>query len=159
MSDEPYDTVFSLPSVDDDPDTEIGVLLMGLGPERLLAGLGVACREPAADAATVTMLVDQLRHGARADTTFGQAVAAGIARWRLACEAIAAADLDLGRRPAGLRELWRSAVAALSAGAAEDDRLRTTGAAERVYLAACWLRPEEITTMTEEHGVLPELPS
>lgn len=156
---EPYDTIFSLPSVDDDPDTEIGVLLMGFGAERLLAGLGTACREPAADTATVTLLVDQLRHGARTDTTFDEAVAAGVARWRLACEAIAATNLDLGRRSADLRRLWDSAVTALSAGAAEDGRLRTTGAAERVYLAACWLRPEEITTMTEEHGVLPELPS
>lgn len=158
MSD-PYDTMFSLPSVDDDPDTEIGVLLMGLGPERLLAGLGVACREPAADAATVTMLVDQLRHGVRTDTTFEEALAAGVARWRLACVAIAAADLELGHRSAGLRALWRSAATALAAGATTDRRLSTASAAERVYLTACWLRPEEITTMTEEHGVLPELPS
>jgi hypothetical protein len=154
-----YDTVFSLPSVDDDPDTEIGVLLMGFGPERLLAGLGVACREPAAGAATVTMLVDQLRHGVRADTTFDDAVADGVRRWRVACLGIAAARLDHGPRSAALRRLWESAASALAAGAESEPRLRTTGAAERVYLTACWLRPEEITQMTEEHVVLPEFPS
>ena len=37
-----YDTEFALPAVDDEPDTEIGVLLMGLESERVLAGLGVA---------------------------------------------------------------------------------------------------------------------
>lgn len=158
MSDQ-FNTIFSLPSVDDGPDTEIGVLLMGFAAERLLAGLGTACGEPAADAATVTLLVDQLRHGVRADATFADAVADGVARWRLARAGIAAARLDPGPRSADLRRLWEAAASELAAGAAVDERLRTTGAAERVYLTACWLRPEEITTMTEEPGVLPELPS
>lgn len=156
---ERYDTIFSLPSVDDDPDTEIGVLLMGFGPERLLAGLGVACREPGTDPATVTMLVDRLRHGVGSGTTFAAAVAAGATRWRLASAAITAGNMDPGPRSAALRRLWESAASALAAGAVADERLRVAGAAERVYLTACWLRPEEITQMTEEHVVLPELPS
>jgi Family of unknown function (DUF6187) len=154
-----YDTIFALPSVDDGPETELGVLLMGLGPERLLAGLGVACRDPAADPATVTVLVDQLRHGARPDLTFEDAVAEGARRWRVAGEGLAAANLDPGPRSAALRRLWKSAADAIAAGADAVPRLRTSGAAERVYLTACWLRPEEITRITEEHVVLPELPS
>jgi Family of unknown function (DUF6187) len=156
---EPYDTMFSLPSVDDDPDTEIGVLLMGLNPDRLLAGLGVACQDPAAAPAAVTLLVDQLRHGVRQDLTFEGAVAAGTARWLLAAEGFAAAEPRSGPASAALRRLWESAAAALADGADVAPQLRTTGAAERVYLTACSLRTEEITRITEEHVVLPELPS
>ena len=154
MAEEP-DTIFALPSVDDDPDTELGVLLMGFGPERLLAGLGMACREPDADPATVTTLVDQLRHGVRADVTFEDAVAAGVARWRAVRAGLAEVDPGPGTRTAALRRLWESTFEALAAA----PRVRTTSAAERVYLTACWLRPEEITQLTEEHVVLPELPS
>ncbi len=151
--------MFSLPSVDDDPETEIGVLLMGLGPERLLAGLGVASLDPTTDPATATLLVDQLRHEARPDRTFEDAVAAGARRWRVACDGFVAANVDLGLRSAALRRLWASAEAAIGACAAETPQLRTAGAAERVYLVACWLRQAEITTIAEEHVVLPELPS
>lgn len=159
MSEPRYDTIFSLPSVDDDPDTEIGVLLMGLGPERLLAGLGVACGDAGLDAAAVTLLVDQLRHGTRPDRTFDDAVEAGARRWLLAREASDAADLGTGTRSAALRKLWAAAAEALAASAARAPQLRTTGAAERVYLTACWLWPEEITQIAEENGVLPERPS
>jgi hypothetical protein len=159
---EVYDTNFSLPSVDDDPDTEVGILLMGLGPERLLAGLGVASRElvptagSTADPATVTLLVDQARHG-MAD--FAGLVAAGARRWRHAREGFRAANLVPDLRSASLRQVWASASAALASGAEVAPQLRTDSAAERVYLIACWLRPEEITTIAEEHVVLPELPS
>jgi hypothetical protein len=156
---EEYDTIFSLPSVDDDPDTEIGVLLMGFGPERLLAGLGMAGRDPAADPAIVSLLVDQLRHGVRRDLTFEGAVAEGARRWRVACEGIVAANLDLGPRTAALRRLWERAAGALADGEDVAPQLRTTGAAERSYLIACWLRLEEITRIAEEHLVIPELPS
>lgn len=155
---ERYDTIFSLPSVNDDPDTEIGVLLMGLGPERLLAGLGVASRDPTLTPATVTLMVDHLRHGVREDLTFEAAVAAGVRRWLLAREGLFAADLGTGRRSA-LRQLWAAATHALDAGAAVAPQLRTAGGAERVYLTACWLRPEEITEIAEEHVVLPEVPT
>jgi len=156
---EQYDTLFSLPSIDDDPDTELGVLLMGLGPDRLLAGLGVAGRDPTADPATVTLLVDQLRHGARAELMFSDAVAAGARRWQVACEGFVAANLSLGLRSAALRRLWESAADMIAAFSDATPQLRTTGAAERVYLIACWLRLAEIATIAEEHVVLPELPS
>ncbi|HWM02866.1 MAG TPA: DUF6187 family protein [Actinophytocola sp.] len=153
---EPYDPIFSLPSIDDDPDTEIGVLLMGLGPERLLAGLGVADRVD--DPASATLLVDQLRHDARPDLTFDDALAAGAVRWRVARVGLVAADPG-GTRSAALRRLWDSAVAAVSAAAHVVPELRTPGAAERVYLAACWLRREEIDRTAEGHVVVPELPT
>ena len=157
MSDPEYDTVFSLPSVDDDPDTEVGVLLLGLGPERLLAGLGVACRNPALEPATVTLLVDQLRHDVRTDLTFADAVAEGARRWRLACEGLVETKLDPGPRSADLRRMWGRATEAIAQDA--DPRLRTEGAAEQVYLVGCWLRCVEITEIAEEHVVLPELPA
>jgi hypothetical protein len=149
---EPYDTVFSLPSIDDDPDTELGVLLMGLGPERLLAGLGVAGRTE--DPAIATMLVDQLRHGTRPDLVLADAVTAGARRWRALRPALLAADP--GPAPsAALRRLW-SGAAEVVAWACD---VRTLGAAERVYLTACWLRRKEIDRTAEEHLVVPELPA
>jgi hypothetical protein len=147
---ERYDTTFSLPSVDDDPDTEIGVLLMGFGPERLLAGLGVACRGEATDPATVTLLVDQLRHAVVPGDTFDTAVAEGARRWRDARAGLDAANHRPGTRSAALRRLWESAAAVIAASVDEMPRLRTQCAAERVYLTACWSRPEEITQIVEE---------
>jgi len=141
-----YDTVFALPSVDDHPDTELGVLLMGFAPDRLLAGLGVAVTEPAAGPAAVTLLVDQLRHGVRPDRTFAGAVAAGAARWRAARAGFAVAGLTGGPRSAALRRLWEDAAATLAA-STDVAGLRTDGAAERVYLTACWLRRDEVTAL------------
>jgi hypothetical protein len=154
-----FNTAFSLPSIDDDPDTELGVLLMGLGPERLLAGLGVASGDPGADAAAVTLLVDQLRHGVRPGETFENALAAGAARWRVAREGFATLRTGTGRRSAALRRLWESAADFVDAGAAVAPQLRTAGGAERVYLIACWTRLAEITRIMEEHGVPPEVPT
>lgn len=154
---EPYDTEFSLPGVDDDPDTEIGVLLMGFAPERLLAGLGVASRDPTLEPAAATLVVDQLRHGIRPDFTFDGAVAAGVQRWRVACEGFAVANLHPGPRSAALRRLWQSAADTIAAYANRAPQLRTAGAAERVYLTACLLRLAEITQIAEEYVVLPEL--
>jgi len=140
-----YDTVFSLPNVDEDPDTELGVLLMGLGPERLLAGLGVAATGTieAADPATTTLLVDQLRHDARPDRTFADAVAAGGDRWHAARPRLTAAAPAGGTRSAALRRLWASAVDTVTAADV------ASGHAERVYLAACWLRREEIDRVAQ----------
>jgi Family of unknown function (DUF6187) len=149
MPDE-YDTVFSLPSVDEDPDTELGVLLMGFAPERLLAGLGVAAAGDD-DPAAATLLVDQLRHGARLDLTMAAAFTAGATRWRGARPYLEAADPDPGLRSAALRRLWAAALTAVgNAGL-------TLGHAERVYLAACWLRRAEIDRAVEDDRGTPEL--
>lgn len=131
-----YDTVFSLPSVDEDPDTELGVLLMGLGAERLLAGLGVA--GPDSDPATTTLVVDQLRHRARHDMSLQAALDVGGERWRAARLRLAAAAPANEVRSAALRKLWAAAMrTATDAGVA-------SGRAELVYLTACWLRRDEI---------------
>lgn len=129
-----YDTVFSLPAVDSEPETELGVLLMGLGPERLLAGLGVAAGDPVA----ATLVVDQLRHGTRPDLTFEVALTAGAARWRAARPGLTAAAPEAAYRSADLRRQW---VAAVDVVVAADV---AAGAAQRVYFAACWLRRAEI---------------
>jgi hypothetical protein len=137
-----YDTVFSLPNVDEDPDTELGVLLMGMGPERLLAGLGVAATGTE-DPATATLLVDQLRHDARPDRAFADAVAAGGGRWQAARPRLTAAAPQDGTRSAALRRLWATAVDTVAAADV------APGHAERVYLAACWVRKDEIDRVAQ----------
>lgn len=137
-----YDTIFAFPSVDDDPDTELGVLLMGLGPERLLAGLGVA--GPDDEPVTVTLLVDQLRHGVPDDRAMAAAVAEGAARWRRLRPALRAAEPGPGVRSAALRRLWCDAVDVVTGS------VRPSGRGELVYLAACWLRRDEIDQTTED---------
>ena len=131
-----YDTVFSLPSVDEDPDTELGVLLMGLGAERLLAGLGVA--GPASDPATTMRVVDQLRHRARHDMSLEAALAVGGERWWAARPRLAAAAPANEVRSAALRKLWAAAMRTVT------DAGVAPGRAELVYLTACWLRRDEI---------------
>lgn len=147
---ERYDTEFALPSVDDDPGTEIGVLLMGFNAERLLAGLGVASTEPVADAAAVTMYVDQLRHDARDDRTLADALVAGARRWQAVRPGLAAVLVGAGERSASLRQQWAAAAAALASAGELAPELRTSGDADQVYLVACWLRRAEITRQAEE---------
>lgn len=145
-----FDTVFALPAVDDHPETEIGVLLMGFGPERLLAGLGVASRKLAGEPATVTTYVDQLRHGARDDLTLVDALIAGVERWRAARAGLTAVQVRPGTQSAALRQLWVAAATGLAAAGDTAPGLRTSSDAERVYLVACWLRRAEITREAEE---------
>lgn len=135
-----YDTVFSLPSVDEDPNVELGVLLMGLRPERLLAALGVAVsgRHPAEAPGAVLLVVDQLWHGVRAGLTFAAALAAGGERWRTDRPRLVAAAPAAETRTAALRRLWAVAAATVAAAGVADD------GAESVYLTACWLRRAEI---------------
>ncbi len=136
-----YDTVFALPAVDEEPETELGVLLMGLGPERLLAGLGVAADD---DPVAATLVVDQLRHGTRRDLTFAAALEAGGQRWLAALPRLVAAAPVSAYRSAALRRQWAAAEAVVAAAGVAD------GVAERVYLAACWLRRGEIDRLATE---------
>lgn len=152
MSD--YDTRFSLPSVDDDAATEIGVILMGLGAERLLAGLGAA--RAGDDPTTVTLLVEQLRHGVPDGTALPAAVAEGAAKWRGARDTLVATDPG-GVRSAALRQLWCGATRTVAAAALIDPTLATLGDAERAYLAACWLRRAEVDLCTEEFHDPPDV--
>lgn len=132
----PFDTRFSLPACDDPPSTEIGVIVMGLTAEQLLAGLGVAAL--ADDPAAVTLLVDQIRHDGTVGLTLGHLVAVGLDRWRAAQPALAAAG-PRDHRTASLRHAWAQAYGALT-----EYEVGKMGQAAAVYLTACWLRATEI---------------
>jgi hypothetical protein len=144
-------TLFSLPGVDDPPLTEIGVILMGLETDRLLTGLGAAA-ETDDDPARVTLLVDQLRHGARPGLT--DALAAGARRWRSARPALAAADPGGPPQTAAIRTLWTKTLGTVTAA-----RVGPPGAAGQAYLAACWLRRTDVDRFLEDRHGVPELPA
>jgi hypothetical protein len=137
----PADTVFSLPAVDDPPSTEAGVILLGLDPGYLLAGLAVASL--ADDPAAVTLLVDQVRHSGVASFDIGQLMSAGVARWRAVRGALLAAE-DRGAGTASPRLAWARAYAAL----ARCD-VGPLGPAAAVYLTACLLRHAELDRYCE----------
>jgi Family of unknown function (DUF6187) len=142
-----YDTRFSLPAVHDPPSVEVGVILLGLGAERLLAGLGVAALGD--DPARVTLLVDQLRHGLPTLTRLDSVIEDGARRWGSARTALTAADRG-GRVSAAVRQAW-SAGADLVATA----ELGDAGPATRAYLTACWLRRTEVDRYLEDRHALP----
>jgi hypothetical protein len=130
----PSDTRFSLPACDDEPSTEIGVVVLGLPAGRLLAGLGAAML--ADDAAQVTLLIDYLSHGGAHELTLDQLVAAGVNRWRAVWPGLAAAGM-VRRYP--LRQAWSQAYHLVSR------IIRPAAPAETVYLTACWLRESEVS--------------
>lgn len=136
-----FDTRFSLPAVNDLSSTEVGVILMGLDAERLLAGLGLATL--ADDPALVTLVVDQVRHHAFEPVTLNAVLAAGARRWRSARAVLAATDRDASMS-AALRQMWTRALGVVTAADVGE-----TGPASRAYLAACWLRRTEVDRCTE----------
>jgi hypothetical protein len=147
---EAYDTRFSLPGVEDPPSTEIGVMLLGLDAERLLAGLGMAEHSVAEhsiaehwnDTARVTLLVDQARHGVLDGCPLTAAVAAGARRWRDARPALAAAA-DPGPPSAALRQAWAQTYRTVATTAVCQPE-----SAAHSYLTACWLRRDEVDRHT-----------
>jgi hypothetical protein len=151
LSEEQYDTRFSLPAVDDPAAVEVGVILLGLDAERLLAGLGVATLGD--DPAVATQVVDQLRHGLPALESLRTVVDGGAARWRSARPALAAAQPD-GPVSAAVRRAWAQVLHTVdTAGLGE------LGPAGRAYLAACWLRRSEVDDYLEAHHAVPPLPA
>ena len=134
-SEDPADTVFSLPAVDDPASTEAGVVLMGLDTERLLAGLAMASL--ADDAGTVALLVDEAQHRGSVSLSADMLVAAGIRRWRAVRASLPAAGFaDHGASPR-LAWVWAyDALARCDAGG--------VGPAAAVYLTACMLRHSEV---------------
>jgi hypothetical protein len=137
------DTRFAMPSVDAPASTEIGVILLGLDAERLLAGLGMATL--ADDPATVALSVDHTRHGAALRFATDMLVEAGCRRWTAASPALAEATRGL-HPSASPRQAWPQAERAVDT----VDPL-TTGPACRAYLTACWLRRNEIDRWVEDH--------
>jgi uncharacterized protein DUF6187 len=143
-----HSTEFSLPAVDDPASTEIGVILMGLETDRLLAGLGLA--SVADDPTMVTMVVDQARHGALPAITADSLVAAGADRWRRA--RVELDKVDAVATSAALRQLWAKALHAV-----EVAEVGELGPASRAYLAACWLRRSEVDRHLEANRAVPEV--
>jgi len=131
-----FDTRFSLPAVDDPPATEVGVILMGLDAERLLAGLGLATL--ADDPAVVTLVIDRVRHDGVARMPLDALVEAGARRWRSVRAALAAASQGIPVS-GSLRQVWTQTLRALSV-----CEVGELGPATASYLAACWLRREDI---------------
>jgi uncharacterized protein DUF6187 len=132
-----FDTLFSLPAVDDPPAIEIGVILMGLDAERLVAGLGLASM--ADDAALVTLAVDHLRHAAPHPFSLEGALTAGVRRWLAARPALAVADPGPPPVAASIRQTWTRTVRTLAVAVIGD-----AGPATRAYLAACWIRRHDV---------------
>ncbi|MEJ3747480.1 DUF6187 family protein [Actinomycetes bacterium KLBMP 9797] len=133
---EAFDPRFSLPAVDAPPLTEVGVILLGLDAARLLAGLGSA--GTAGDPAPVALAVDEARHGVAGRPAFADLVSSGRERWSAARGELAAAD-PASTPSAAPRRLFASAMDTV-AGAG----LGELGLAERAYLAACWVRRDEV---------------
>jgi len=135
------DLRFTLPSVEDPPMLEAGVVLLGLDAERLLAGLGLAAL--ADDPALVTLAVDRIRHDARGALSTGQLVALGARRWRKVRDALAAAGAP--GPPAGSpRWAWVRAARVVQAAREREAPGAGLSAACAAYLTACWIRRDEI---------------
>lgn len=130
---EPRDSRFVLPSLDDPGSTEAGIILLGLDAERLLAGVGFA--ELADDPALVTQAVDHARHSVAA-FGFPALVAAGARRWTSVREAIAATPEMTHAGP--LRQEWEHTERRVA------EAVPGAGPASVGYLAACWLRRDDV---------------
>ncbi len=73
------------------------------------------------------------------------AVAAGGERWLATRPHLAAVSAAVSTRSAALRKLWSAAVDTVA------DAGVAAGHAERVYLAACWVRKDEIDKLATTH--------
>ncbi|HET9139101.1 DUF6187 family protein [Actinophytocola sp.] len=143
---EPFDSRFTLPAVDDPAAVEVGVILLGLDGQRLLAGLGLATL--ADDPTSVALLVDRLRHGVGTGIDLSTALAAGTRRWH----AVRAALTGTPGNTAAVRAAWVRACAVI-----DDAGLTGLGPASRAYLAACWLRQSEVDRYLEDPDDVPEV--
>jgi len=133
------DLRFVLSDVDADPVCEAGMILLGLPPQLLLAGLG-SCGS-AADPGRIAMTVDRLRHassatpGRPATSAMADAIAEGALRWRAARAALEIA-LPVLPASAAVRATFARCFEALGDMASPV----IAGQAERAYIAVCWMR-------------------
>lgn len=139
MSELAADTLFTLPAVDDPASTEVGIILLGLDADRLLAGVGLA--QLGDDPALVTLAVDQLRHGAMLEIGPESLVASGIQRWQHVRAVLASAPPVA--KTGSLRLTWERTSAVLTSAIAD------LGPASIAYLTACWLRRDDIDRRAE----------
>ncbi|GGS31655.1 DUF6187 family protein [Actinokineospora fastidiosa] len=135
---EQTDLRFAMPAVDDPVDTEVGIILLGLDADRLLAGLGMTSL--ADDPGRVAVTVDRMRHG-RPGLDADGLVRAGAGYWRAIRPSIAAAYPEPAAS-ASVRQSWNRAYRALDTPA-----LGPIGLATRVYLTACWLRRADVDAL------------
>jgi hypothetical protein len=143
-----YSTEFALPNVDDPASVEVGVILLGLDADRLLAGLGLTAL--ADDPAMVTLVVDQARHNAARNLGADALLDLGISRWRVVRDRIA----EVGPTASvALRQQWAQAMHAV-----ERAKLGELGPASRAYLSACWLRRFDVDKHLESNRGLPPVP-
>ncbi|MEC3976943.1 DUF6187 family protein [Amycolatopsis sp. H20-H5] len=145
----PHDTRFSLPAIDDDPATEQGVILLGQDAGRLLAGLGLASL--ADDPALVTLAVDRIRHGSLDHLKPPGLVELGVTRWLSVRGSLPGPEVADG---GALRKVWERAMRIVSRS------VDHTGPASLSYLAACWLRRDDVDKLVsgrEPRDVLPEV--
>jgi hypothetical protein len=133
---------FTLPAVDHPASTEVGVILAGLDTGRLLAGLGLASL--ADDATTVTLMVDQLRHGGDGRIDFDVAVRVGARRWQAVRPALVATGYSTSVS-GSIRQAWERAQRVVLAA-----DIGALGPATQAYLAACWLRRDGIDQLATE---------
>ncbi|OXM59623.1 DUF6187 family protein [Amycolatopsis vastitatis] len=145
------DSRFDLPDLEVTAAEEAGVILLGLDPDRLLAGLGFAGL--ADDPGLVAQIVDRARHGGFT-TGHAELVDGGARRWRLLRPAVAAVPAKAAS--GGLRREWRDTAARVAVAVPD------AGPAARAYLAACWIRREEIDRLTDREDlrdVVPQIPA
>jgi hypothetical protein len=146
------DTRFALPAADDPASTEVGVMLLGLSAERLLAGLGLAGLglvgpefvgldgppdedgDADEDPAMIALLVDHVQHGS-GPVPMSDAVLAGARRWRAARNSMLIDErMTVSAAP---RQAWEQASRAVASDVGSDP-------ATHAYLTACWLRRDEV---------------
>jgi hypothetical protein len=145
------DTRFALPAIDDPAATEIGVILLGLEADRLLAGLGLA--RLADDPALVTQVVDQARHCVP-DAGLPGLLEAGRQQWRTVRSSLG--EPPSTSTPGSLRREWTRAGARVAAA------VPGAGAASLAYLTACVLRRTEVDQLADRKDttdVVPEVPA
>ncbi len=133
------DTLFALPSVDDPASTEIGIILLGLDADRLLAGVALA--QLGDDPALVTLAVDQLRHGAMLELGPESLIASGIRRWQHVRAVLT--SVPPVPQTGALRQAWARTSALLTSAVAD------LGPASVAYLTACWLRRDDVDRRAE----------
>ena len=121
------DPEFLLPGVDDSASTEVGVILLGLDPGRLLAGLGLTVLDGGDDPGLVALAVDRARHGA-GPVSYGTLLAAGAQRWRSIRDVMPTDPVQ----DASPRVGWDRTLRELAP--------HGDGPAERAFLAACRMR-------------------
>ncbi|MBE1502111.1 hypothetical protein H4696_009211 [Amycolatopsis lexingtonensis] len=144
------DTRFALPEVDAPAATEVGVILLGLEADRLLAGLGLA--RLADDPALVTQVVDQARHGVP-DAGLPGLLETGRQQWRSLRAALGAPPST--STPGSLRREWDRASARVAAA------VPGAGAASLAYLTACVLRRADVDRIADrkDTDVVLEVPA